>query len=234
MSSIFIAFCFIKTISGNDKFTTGTALYRANDEDDEFREFTYKGFTGNTDLLIIEFENNSIVLMIGRYIYHENAEYMSFSTLPIRRQSFMLSKKLYNLVNGQKSIDSNVIVSYSNTNGQYDSLKDSLKKSVISAIGRLKLNPILSQYATIIDGGEITPLNKKFLLKLLKLFDSEIAIMFSQDSNKRKKTSLFASLTKNFNNNPPTIDLPDLVNQIRTNIPQPQPSQESSANRAEP
>ncbi|CAG8842035.1 24824_t:CDS:2, partial [Gigaspora margarita] len=104
----------------------------------------------------------------------------------IGRQSSMLSKKLYNPVNGQKGIDSNIIVSYSNINGRYDFLKDSLKKSIILAVGRIKLNPI-KQYAT----------------------------MTFQDSNKRRKTGLFASLTKNSSNNLPTVNFPNLVNQTR-------------------
>ncbi|CAG8658512.1 7337_t:CDS:2 [Gigaspora margarita] len=281
MSSIFIAFCFVKTTSGNDKFTTGTALYRANAEDDEFREFTYKGFTGNTDSLIIEFEKDSIVLMTGRYIYHENAEYLGLiQTIPvtstsdspcsskdlpnafplllytapvvtnsykfnnnIERESFMLSKKLYNPVNRQKGIDSNVIVSYSNAN-------DSLKKSVILAIGRLKLNPI-SKFPHIISSEieksyasielKSSPLSATEKIKFTKQINTQLdfieeqyTTMTSQDSNKRRRTGLFASSTKNSNNNPLTVDLPDLVNQIRTNVPEPQPSQESSANRAQP
>ncbi|CAG8755275.1 16296_t:CDS:1, partial [Gigaspora margarita] len=58
----------------------------------------------------------------------------------VGRQSFMLSKKLYNPVTGQKAINSDVIVSYTNVNGHYDSLRDSLKRTVISVIGRLKLS----------------------------------------------------------------------------------------------
>ncbi|CAG8495687.1 9882_t:CDS:2 [Dentiscutata heterogama] len=178
MSSVFTAFCFIKTVSGNDKFLTGTAVYRVTNDENEFRELTYKGFTGNSETLIIDFEKNSIVLMIGRYVYHQNSEYLSLiQTIPlsspqhdstcapedlplafplllytapaitnsykfndtIGRQSFMLSKKLYNPVTDQKAIESDVIVSYTNANGRYDSLKESLKKSVISAVGRLKL-----------------------------------------------------------------------------------------------
>ncbi|KAF0421479.1 hypothetical protein F8M41_006771 [Gigaspora margarita] len=247
MSSIFIAFCFVKTTSGNNKFTTRTTLYRANVEDDEFREFTYKGFTGNTDSLIIEFEKDLIVLMIRKYIYHENTEYFNDN---IGRESFMLSKKLYNPVNSQKGIDSNVIVSYSNANGRYDTLKDSFKKCVISAIGRLKLNPIskflhiiLSEiewsYASIESkSSSVSATEKiKFTKQLntqLNFIEEQYTTMTSQDSNKRRKTGLFTSSTKNSNNNPLTVDFPDLVNQIRTNVPEPQPPQELSANKAQP
>ncbi|KAF0543518.1 hypothetical protein F8M41_003890 [Gigaspora margarita] len=77
MSSVFITFCFIKTVSGNSKFLNGTAIYRVSDDEDEFRELNYKGFTRNSETLIVDFERNSIVLMIGRYVYHQNAEYLS-------------------------------------------------------------------------------------------------------------------------------------------------------------
>ncbi|RIB26425.1 hypothetical protein C2G38_2030215 [Gigaspora rosea] len=311
MSLIFVAFGFIKTTSGNVKFTTGTALYHATDEEDDFREFTYKGFTGSTDSLIIEFEKNLIVLMIGRYVYHDNAEFVSFSTLPIctfplslidltsrlqlgliqpipatstsnstcspedllnafplllytapavtnshkcndniGRQSFMLSKKLYNPVNGQKGIDSNVLVFYANANGQYDSLKDSLKKSVVSAIGRLKLGPgskfphIISSeiewsYASI--EPKSSPQSATDKINFTKQFNDQLdmieeqyATVTSHDSNKRRRTGLFTSSHKNSNNNPLTVDFPDLVNQIRTNIPEPQPPQESTTNKLKP
>ncbi|RIB07425.1 hypothetical protein C2G38_2214509 [Gigaspora rosea] len=271
MSSVFTAFCFIKTVSGNDKFLTGTAVYRVNNDDDEFRELKYKGFTGNSEHLIVEFEKNSIVLMIGRYVYHQNVEYGNFfltnslfyrsivrdiylaslfklgliQTVPlsspqrdstcapedlpytfplllytapvltnsykvnnaIGRQSFMLSKKLYNPVTNQKGIESNVIVSYTNANGRYDSLKDNLKKSVISAVGRLKLN-----------------FNKSD--KQLDLIEEQY---ISQPSNKRARTSIFSSSSKSSSSKPSSTDLKDLADQIRSNAPEPQnPSTESS------
>ena len=75
MSLIFISFCFVKTVSVNEKFLTGSALYRVSNEEDEFRQFNYKGFTATPETLIEDFEKNSIVLMIGRYVY-EDAEYV--------------------------------------------------------------------------------------------------------------------------------------------------------------
>ncbi|CAG8795094.1 20264_t:CDS:1, partial [Racocetra persica] len=47
-------------ISRNDKFLTETALYQINDENNEFRKSTYKGFTESPETLIIDFEKNSI------------------------------------------------------------------------------------------------------------------------------------------------------------------------------
>ncbi|CAG8850633.1 30886_t:CDS:2, partial [Gigaspora margarita] len=83
MSSVFISFCFVKTVSASEKFLTGSALYRVSKEDDEFREFTFKGFTATPETLIADFEKNSIVLMIGRYVY-EDAEYLTLiQTVPV-------------------------------------------------------------------------------------------------------------------------------------------------------
>ncbi|CAG8848045.1 21952_t:CDS:1, partial [Gigaspora margarita] len=81
MLSIFIAYCFVKTISENDKFINRSALYRVNDKDDEFRKLIYKGFTANEDSLIISFEKDSIVLIIRRYVYHDNIESVDLLTL---------------------------------------------------------------------------------------------------------------------------------------------------------
>src|SRR5436189_54877 len=77
MLSIFISFCFIKTVTGNDKYTTGSALYRVKGDEDKFREIIFKGFIGTSETLIMDFEKDSIVLMIGRYVYEENVEYVN-------------------------------------------------------------------------------------------------------------------------------------------------------------
>ncbi|CAG8738519.1 6753_t:CDS:2 [Dentiscutata erythropus] len=52
----------------------------------------------------------------------------------------MLSKKLYNPVTGQKAINYDIIVFYTNTNGCYNSLRNNLKKTILSAIGRFKVS----------------------------------------------------------------------------------------------
>ncbi|RIB06714.1 hypothetical protein C2G38_2216364 [Gigaspora rosea] len=158
MSSVFIAFCFIKTVSGNSKFLNGTAVYRVSNDEDEFRELNYKGFTRNSDTLIVDFERNSIVLMIGRYVYHQNAEYLSLiQTIPLSSPQtdsdcvpedlpytfplmIYFAPAITNSYKCKKGIESDVIMFYTNANGRYDSLKEGLKKSVILAIGRLKIN----------------------------------------------------------------------------------------------
>ncbi|CAG8746605.1 15703_t:CDS:2, partial [Racocetra persica] len=115
----------------------------------------------------------------------------------IGRQSFILSQKLYNPTNSQKSIESNVIISYTNANVHYDLLKESLKKSIISAIGRLKLSP--NKYNNQLD-----------------MIKEQYTTMSSQPPNKRKRGSFFSSPTKPPNNTPQAVNLEQLVTQIRT------------------
>ncbi|CAG8681759.1 15894_t:CDS:2 [Dentiscutata heterogama] len=72
MSSLFVAFCLAKNVTGNDNYITGTAIYRINDNTDKFREITFKGFPRNSDSLVTPFEKNSIILMVGHYVYEDN------------------------------------------------------------------------------------------------------------------------------------------------------------------
>ncbi|CAG8535879.1 445_t:CDS:2 [Gigaspora margarita] len=76
MSTIFISFCFIKTVSGTDNFINKTALFRVAINNDQLSELTFKGYTGNPDSLVIPFEKNTIILMVGRYMY-EDKEHLS-------------------------------------------------------------------------------------------------------------------------------------------------------------
>ena len=78
MSSIFIAFCFITSVSGSERYITGSAIYRANN--DEFQELTYKGFIRTEINLVSAFQLGMIVLMIGCYIYEENKEYVLYNS----------------------------------------------------------------------------------------------------------------------------------------------------------
>ncbi|CAG8607059.1 4740_t:CDS:2, partial [Acaulospora morrowiae] len=66
MSSVFISFCFIKTLSGTKRSINGTALYRAlSNTQDEFREFIFKVYIESEESLIQEFEKETIVLMVA-------------------------------------------------------------------------------------------------------------------------------------------------------------------------
>ncbi|CAG8676097.1 1471_t:CDS:2 [Dentiscutata erythropus] len=172
MTSIFVALCFIKTISGSEKCVYGNAVYRTNSNKEKFRKLTYKGFI-TQESLITELEKNSIALIIGRYVF-KDTEYLKpyqfpppmtieitpddllylsslllffasiisnthFSNNEFGKKSFMLSKKLYNGITGYKNIETKMIVSYTNQNSQYNTLKDNLKKTVLAVIGRLKI-----------------------------------------------------------------------------------------------
>ncbi|CAG8849019.1 33970_t:CDS:2, partial [Gigaspora margarita] len=235
MSSVFTAFCFIKTISGNNKFVTRTALYRINDEDVEFSEITYKGFTRTAETLISDFEKNLIVCLVQTvpvFSFH-NGSACTPDDLPyafplliysaptitnsykannnVGCQSFMLSKKLYNTITGQKAIDSDVIVIYTNINAHYDFLRDSLKRTVISVIGRLKLS-FQSKIPHIISS-EIEwsyPFNefqsssstmntklktRKELNSQLNLIEEQYSTMGLQAFKRRKGLTPFASAT---------------------------------------
>ena len=75
MSSIFIAFCFITSILESERYIMGSAVYKVND--DEFQELTYKSFIGTEKNLISAFQLGIIVLMVRRYVYEENKEYVS-------------------------------------------------------------------------------------------------------------------------------------------------------------
>ncbi|CAG8854955.1 34298_t:CDS:2, partial [Gigaspora margarita] len=55
------------------------------------------------------------------------------------RESFILARRLYNGVTNNKQVDSKVIISYVNENNRYNSLKNNLKRTVLSVVGRLKL-----------------------------------------------------------------------------------------------
>ncbi|KAF0488009.1 hypothetical protein F8M41_022434 [Gigaspora margarita] len=178
MSSFFILFCFIKTISRSDKYISETALYRIDNDVDAFREITFKGFTSSSESLVSSLEKNSIALMIGRYVYEENTEYIALiQTIPVLfsdtecvltssdllyslllllfsapivqgsycpdneggRESFILTRRLYNGVTNNKHVPSNVIVSYANKNNWYNAIKNNLQKTGLLVIGRLKI-----------------------------------------------------------------------------------------------
>ncbi|CAG8673206.1 8877_t:CDS:2 [Acaulospora morrowiae] len=161
MSSIFISFFFVKTLSGTERSINGTALYRASSNtQDEFREFIFKAYIESEESLIQEFEKETIVLMIAHitnyyfyflfYIITKKGRSDTSNTTPVvadsyisdidgGRESFMLSKRLYNGVNNHKNIESKVIVSYTNVHGRYNSIKTNLKKTIMSVVGKLKI-----------------------------------------------------------------------------------------------
>ncbi|CAG8538699.1 14550_t:CDS:2 [Cetraspora pellucida] len=234
MSSIFISFCFIKTITGNDKYVSGSALYRIKDNEDAFREIIYKGFTGSSESLIEEFEKESIVLMIRRYVYDENIEYAKF----------MLSRRLYNGVTGKKNIESNIIVSYTNQNSRYNSLKENLKRTIMSVVGRFKIgshkktphilvsdiewnyagNNNESQTSNPSNKGKEKP--REELDNQLDIIEEKYAKMDTQPSKKRKRTSV----SKPSTNDSSSTNFNDALLQIRDGDPAVQKNSEETVN----
>ena len=70
-----IAFCFITSISRSEKYITGNAVYRVNNN--KFQKLTYKGFIRTEENLVSSFQLEIIVLMVGHYVYEGNKEYVS-------------------------------------------------------------------------------------------------------------------------------------------------------------
>ncbi|KAF0508522.1 hypothetical protein F8M41_018746 [Gigaspora margarita] len=227
MSSIFIAFCFVKTISGNEKFLTGNALYRVNDDEDEYREITFKGFTANTESLIANFEKNSIVSLIQTVpifaqsdllctpedlpyafpllIYLAPAVTNSYkSNNDIGRHSFILSKKLYNTVTGQKGIDSDATC---------------LMQMQMAVMIRLEivLKRLSYPYASNEPQLSNSSLNGKS--KSCKEFNNQLDVIEEQYSKKRRRLGPFASASTSSNANTLPVNLTNLTDQIRGNKP---------------
>ncbi|RHZ80143.1 hypothetical protein Glove_139g15 [Diversispora epigaea] len=271
MSSVFISFCFIKTVTGNDKYVTGSALYRVKGDEDKFREIIYKGFTGTSETLIMDFEKDSIVLVIGRYVYEENVEYVTLiQTVPISyssddstntqedlpyssplliysapaltnsyksndeigRHSFLMSKKLYNGVTGKKNVESNIIISYTNPNGRYNSLKDNLKKTVMSVIGRFKIgshkrpphimaSDIEWNYAGNIGESQSLHSSNKGKTKPHEDLDNQLDIIdekyakMNSESLKKRKLNNFIPKSKSSQDSTSSTNLNDVILQIR-------------------
>ncbi|CAG8503623.1 17202_t:CDS:2 [Dentiscutata heterogama] len=127
MSSLFVAFCLAKNVTGNDNYITGTVTIiqsvPVSYSDDKYT-LTQEDLPNSSPLLLY-----SAPIVPNLYIPDNNGG----------RESFMLARRLYNGVTNNKQIDSKVIVSYLNKNNCYNALKNNLKRTVLSVIERLKL-----------------------------------------------------------------------------------------------
>ncbi|CAG8526147.1 6691_t:CDS:2 [Scutellospora calospora] len=269
MSSLFVAFCLAKNVTRNDNYITGTALYRINSNTNQFREITFKGFTRNPESLVTPFEKNSILLMVGYYVYEENIEYVTIiQSVPVSysndeytltsedllnssplllysasvvlnsyipdnnggRESFMLARRLYNGVTNNKQIDSKVIVSYINENNRYNALKNNLKKTVLSVVGRLKLESrrllhVLasdiewtyltndSQTSDTSSSGKVSSQGE--LDTQLESIEEKYVTLTSQFPQKKQRTNLQNSLSKLSNNKTTSPNFVEVVSQIQ-------------------
>ncbi|CAG8669683.1 2899_t:CDS:2 [Gigaspora margarita] len=91
--------------------------------DDEYT-LTQENLPNSSPLLLY-----SASIVLNSYIPNNNGG----------RESFMLARCLYNGVTNNKQIDSKVIISYVNENNRYNSLKNNLKRTVLSVVEQLKL-----------------------------------------------------------------------------------------------
>ncbi|CAG8578140.1 25303_t:CDS:2 [Dentiscutata erythropus] len=127
---------------GGDKYISGTALYCTNNDNDIFREITFRGFTGSSDCLISLFEKNFIISLVQTISISssDNEDILTPLDLPRSsplllfsvpiiqgsyhsnngrgRESFILSKHLYNGITNSKHIPSNIIILYLNESSE--------------------------------------------------------------------------------------------------------------------
>ncbi|CAG8830816.1 23141_t:CDS:2, partial [Racocetra persica] len=110
-----------------------------------------------------------------------------FSSNELGLESLMLAKKLYNGVNSHKNVKSEIIVSFANQNDHYDTLKNNLKRTV------------LSNYASNEQSSDTPTKGKKKaqnnINNYLETIEEKYAKLNSSPSRKRKPTLLTASFS---------------------------------------
>ncbi|CAG8520954.1 8101_t:CDS:2, partial [Cetraspora pellucida] len=112
------------------------------------------------------------------------------------RESFLMSRRLYNEVTGKKNIESNFIVSYTNQNSRYNSLKENLKKTVISV--NYAGNSNESQISSSSNKGKAKYRDK--LNNQLDIIDEMYTKMNNQPSKKRKMINISLQSTSSKDN----------------------------------
>jgi hypothetical protein len=155
----------------------------------------------------------------------------------VGRQSFLMSKKLYNGVTGKKNVESNVIISYTNPNGRYNSLKDNLKKTILSVIGRFKIgsqkklphiiaSDIEWNYASNVNESRTSnSFNKEKnksheeLDNQLDIIEEKYARMSAAETSKKRKLNNFTSKLKPPQDKTPPVNFEDVVVEIRDDEP---------------
>ncbi|CAG8484395.1 10699_t:CDS:2 [Gigaspora margarita] len=170
-----MSFCFTKTVSGGDKYIVGNAVYHITNDNDEFREITFRGLIGNSELLIMTFERNTFLFMLTLVqmvpILSPDAEYVPTpSDLPNSSplllytativpdsyllntnggiESFMLTQHLYDSITNNKQIPQKLLSPAEMRISIMMLLKTTLKKkTVLSVIGRLKIRKSCSHEA---------------------------------------------------------------------------------------
>ena len=95
-------------------------------------------------------------------IFTSTIEDRSFVENDNGKNSFIMTKRLYNGVNKNKDVQSKVFVSYNNEGGRYDCLKSVIKKGIFSVVGKLKFskNKMLHLIAQEIEWNLFSAVNK--------------------------------------------------------------------------
>ncbi|CAG8794445.1 3724_t:CDS:2, partial [Dentiscutata erythropus] len=202
----------------NDKFVTGSALYRVTDDEDEFRKITYKGFTSNSKSLIANFEKNSIICLVQTVpISSSNNDF----TLTPEDLPYTFPLLLYSAPAVTNSYKSNDNI------GRQSFIQ--FKLSPQSKIPHIISSEIEWSYTS--NEAQSSTLSQNEKLKVCKDFNSQLNLIEeqytaanSQASNKRKKFPSFSFTSNSSSNKSPTVDLTTLVLQIRSNESMSQPS----------
>ncbi|KAF0385401.1 hypothetical protein F8M41_011471 [Gigaspora margarita] len=127
MSSIFVSFCFIKTISGGNKYVSGTGLYRISNDVDALEKLRLKALlVALIQTIPISFSDNEYVLTSDNLPYSSplllfSAPVVQGSYCPDNeggRESFVLTRRLYNGVTNNKYVPSNIILSLHSTSAK--------------------------------------------------------------------------------------------------------------------
>ncbi|RHZ48673.1 hypothetical protein Glove_543g104 [Diversispora epigaea] len=223
MSSIFISFCFIKTITRNDKYVTGSALYRVKGDEDKFREIIYKGFTRISETLIIDFEKDSIVLVIERYVYEENVEYVTLI------QTVSISYSSDDFTNTQEDLlYSSPLLIYSapaltnsyKSNDEIGRHSFLISKKLYNRVTNIEWN-----YAGNIGKSQSLHFSNKGKTKSHEDLDNQLNIIdekyakINSESLKKRKLNNFIPKSKSSQDSTSSTNLNDIILQIRDGEP---------------
>ncbi|RIB15611.1 hypothetical protein C2G38_2192012 [Gigaspora rosea] len=150
------------------------------------------------------------------------------------RESFMMVRLLCNGVTNNKNVESKVIVSYKNENNRYNAMKNNLKKTVLSVVGRLKISSkkfshILASdiewsYVSNEPSASSTTINAKEISEVefnedLDGIKEKYATLTSQVPQKRQNTkhniNLRNSNNKRSNNKTSSLNFVNVISQVQ-------------------
>ncbi|CAG8746689.1 14148_t:CDS:2, partial [Dentiscutata erythropus] len=128
------------------------------------------------------------------------------------RESFMLSKHLYNGITNNKQVLSNIIVSYTNKNKHYNALKNNMQRTVLSVIERLKIGTSKIPHIIAFD------IKWTYLGSEPQYSDQEICYAFPPPLQKKPKLSSFQMFGRKISNEKQAfVNFMDAISQVCTN-----------------